>query len=116
MTKYWPVASGETLNVADPVTLAADWFTALKNASCLPPIGTVTAVFSGLNIQGRPPPILESKRTEIVLPGTGAGGAVPGKTIRSEEHTSELQSLLRISYAVFCFNKKKTVKTYNTKT
>src|SRR3546814_7517352 len=27
---------------------------------------------------------------------------------RSEEHTSELQSLMRISYAVFCFEKKKT--------
>src|SRR3546814_6459252 len=30
---------------------------------------------------------------------------------RSEEHTSELQSLMRISYAVFCL-KKKTCKTY----
>src|SRR3546814_6839559 len=29
---------------------------------------------------------------------------------RSEEHTSELQSLMRISYAVFCLNKKKTNK------
>src|SRR3546814_4823759 len=29
-------------------------------------------------------------------------------TIRSEEHTSELQSLMRISYAVFCLNKKNT--------
>src|SRR3546814_18473715 len=28
-------------------------------------------------------------------------------TQRSEEHTSELQSLMRISYAVFCLNKKK---------
>src|SRR3546814_3619891 len=28
---------------------------------------------------------------------------------RSEEHTSELQSLMRISYAVFCLNKKKSV-------
>src|SRR3546814_9638216 len=28
--------------------------------------------------------------------------------IRSEEHTSELQSLMRISYAVFCLTKKKT--------
>src|SRR3546814_7661352 len=27
---------------------------------------------------------------------------------RSEEHTSELQSLMRISYAVFCLNKKQT--------
>src|SRR3546814_9707166 len=30
---------------------------------------------------------------------------------RSEEHTSELQSLMRISYAVFCLNKKKTEST-----
>src|SRR3546814_4485874 len=29
--------------------------------------------------------------------------------MRSEEHTSELQSLMRISYAVFCLTKKKTV-------
>src|SRR3546814_4662855 len=28
---------------------------------------------------------------------------------RSEEHTSELQSLMRISYAVFCLKKKKTI-------
>src|SRR3546814_5477975 len=31
-----------------------------------------------------------------------------GPTLRSEEHTSELQSLMRISYAVFCLKKKKT--------
>src|SRR3546814_6887599 len=30
---------------------------------------------------------------------------------RSEEHTSELQSLMRISYAVFCLNKKTTKRT-----
>src|SRR3546814_4320707 len=30
------------------------------------------------------------------------------KPVRSEEHTSELQSLMRISYAVFCLNKKIT--------
>src|SRR3546814_10098104 len=29
--------------------------------------------------------------------------------MRSEEHTSELQSLMRISYAVFCLKKKKTI-------
>src|SRR3546814_4118960 len=35
--------------------------------------------------------------------------------IRSEEHTSELQSLMRISYAVFCLNKKShQVQSYNT--
>src|SRR3546814_2373333 len=31
-------------------------------------------------------------------------------TARSEEHTSELQSLMRISYAVFCLKKKKNIK------
>src|SRR3546814_4400692 len=31
--------------------------------------------------------------------------------VRSEEHTSELQSLMRISYAVFCLKKKKNNKT-----
>src|SRR3546814_3904555 len=31
-------------------------------------------------------------------------------TFRSEEHTSELQSLMRISYAVFCLKKKKNTK------
>src|SRR3546814_5691022 len=31
--------------------------------------------------------------------------------VRSEEHTSELQSLMRISYAVFCLKKKKTTST-----
>src|SRR3546814_1624479 len=45
--------------------------------------------------------------------GTGAGAD------RSEEHTSELQSLMRISYAVFCLKKKKQrtrkhVKTHET--
>src|SRR3546814_1142422 len=41
------------------------------------------------------------------------GGAVDGGRPRaggrSEEHTSELQSLMRISYAVFCLKKKKTI-------
>src|SRR3546814_6343865 len=42
------------------------------------------------------------------------GGARPpggGHRLRSEEHTSELQSLMRISYAVFCLKKKN--KTYH---
>src|SRR3546814_9293852 len=34
-------------------------------------------------------------------------GGDPGNPVRSEEHTSELQSLMRISYAVFCLIQKK---------
>src|SRR3546814_5416439 len=37
----------------------------------------------------------------------GAGAAAGAGVLRSEEHTSELQSLMRISYAVFCLKKKK---------
>src|SRR3546814_8462237 len=36
-------------------------------------------------------------------------GVCEGEAKRSEEHTSELQSLIRISYAVFCLKKKKQV-------
>src|SRR3546814_7979819 len=36
----------------------------------------------------------------------GAAGIPPVEASRSEEHTSELQSLMRISYAVFCLKKK----------
>src|SRR3546814_6661476 len=40
-----------------------------------------------------------------------------GVSIRSEEHTSELQSLMRISYAVFCLKKKnKRQNMYKTQT
>src|SRR3546814_4620972 len=43
-----------------------------------------------------------------------AGFRPVGRRCRSEEHTSELQSLMRISYAVFCLKKKK--KTDKTET
>src|SRR3546814_5093162 len=39
----------------------------------------------------------------------GSGGCRAGG-LRSEEHTSELQSLMRISYAVFCLKKKKNIQ------
>src|SRR3546814_10642036 len=50
--------------------------------------------------------------------GDGAAWARPGRAarrqsearLRSEEHTSELQSLMRISYAVFCLKKKTTIQ------
>src|SRR3546814_346497 len=52
------------------------------------------------------------------LGGLWAKGALNGKagSVRSEEHTSELQSLMRISYAVFCLKKKtpSNTKTHTT--
>src|SRR3546814_3194688 len=60
-------------------------------------------------------------RDQAVDP-TAAIGIRLGRDERSEEHTSELQSLMRISYAVFCLKKKKTTtapnayRTHETKT
>src|SRR3546814_4134830 len=51
------------------------------------------------------------RKRRVDLPGGKTGGAVgpPGEVLnRSEEHTSELQSLMRISYAGFCLKKKNT--------
>src|SRR3546814_10124529 len=45
---------------------------------------------------------------EVKMPGSYAPDVyVSVLAVRSEEHTSELQSLMRISYAVFCLHKKK---------
>src|SRR3546814_14941004 len=49
----------------------------------------------------RPPP----RTTACTAPGSGCTRSAD--RWRSEEHTSELQSLMRISYAVFCLKKKK---------
>src|SRR3546814_1388646 len=73
---------------------------------------------AGLNCQDAPSS--SEKATRTVLSSTVNGitslpawvpevSAMPWEG-RSEEHTSELQSLMRISYAVFCLKKKKTYK------
>src|SRR3546814_3180999 len=61
-------------------------------------------------ITSKPPSAL--RLAEEVSTFTTAPG-VRGRTIRprSEEHTSELQSLMRISYAVFCLKKQTSVLT-----
>src|SRR3546814_5777698 len=61
-------------------------------------------------------PTLQSIGAQIfMLLAIGAGFAMNrrrgiARSRRSEEHTSELQSLMRISYAVFCLKKKKNIK------
>src|SRR3546814_6634399 len=57
-------------------------------------------------------PLVAAARHILAVGGDDRG---QGGTQRSEEHTSELQSLMRISYAVFCLKKKKHKKTLNTK-
>src|SRR3546814_9549623 len=58
--------------------------------------------------------VLQGDRPELCrADGNEAGHDVPPcrvESVRSEEHTSELQSLMRISYAVFCLKKKQNTK------
>src|SRR3546814_4205366 len=73
--------------------------------------------------RGEGAPLVEYVAIEMQLERTDAGHDVDHARQRErlelghqrmneiEEHTSELQSLMRISYAVFCLKKKKTQKT-----
>src|SRR3546814_2542833 len=51
------------------------------------------------------------RRETPFTPGVEAAGVVEQANGRSGEHTSELQALLRISYAVFCLKKKTETQT-----
>src|SRR3546814_9226186 len=93
----------------------ADHRILLVNATAERLVGT-----AGENLTGKPlaevapelAHLLESEEHEAIVqfarpdaePATFAAKA------RSEEHTSELQSLMRISYAVFCLKKKNSIK------
>src|SRR3546814_2703343 len=54
--------------------------------------------------------IEEYVETALDHPAHGLGAGDDEHLLRSEEHTSELQSLMRISYAVFCLKKKKSTR------
>src|SRR3546814_3830765 len=58
--------------------------------------------------RGRRPPAAGPRAPGRAVPAP----AVAARADRSEEHTSELQSLMRLSYAVFCLKKKKTDNKY----
>src|SRR3546814_4536086 len=69
----------------------------------------VTIACSGLIYQTTSfamPKLFEQRLDGLVETAAGVGALV--SAVRSEEHTSELQSLMRISYAVFCLKKKIT--------
>src|SRR3546814_6051666 len=94
---------GEGLRMAFGETVAAEPFNLLETA--FGKIAFITALHHAADhlvlIFVDRPHIAESRHCPTQTIGL----------IRSEEHTSELQSLMRISYAVFCLKKKKP-KTY----
>src|SRR3546814_9901321 len=69
------------------------------------PLQLLDTIFQLAADQGLGVVILRLHRLEV-----GLDLVVLDRELRSEEHTSELQSLMRISYAVFCLKKKKKLK------
>src|SRR3546814_2249404 len=69
-----------------------------------------TTLFRAFHLFWRNPKLLE-RMMRLLLP-TVAPEPGASQDRRSEEHTSELQSLMRISYAVFCLKKKKLANTH----
>src|SRR3546814_2134025 len=71
------------------------------------PGGASTAMVSGSGALRPPASIPQPAKSSGTASAAGSTAfAGPAKRVRSEEHTSELQSLMSISYAVFCLQKK----------
>src|SRR3546814_1332057 len=77
------------------------------------PPGSASPIPGAASPAGKPRPealVPEAAAPSAPVFGSGQNAGQPFPTTRSEEHTSELQSLMRISYAVFCLKKKTQTK------
>src|SRR3546814_9433498 len=88
-------------------------YTTLFRSQCDGPFGKCQARRNNLHQITLPVRAASSTLSNVLWRMTAApksgDAALPPLIARSEEHTSELQSLMRISYAVFCLNNKRTV-------
>src|SRR3546814_8827820 len=104
-----------TLEAGSVAQETADWLFSISDGRGLPGIDGLVAV-ENYERSGRPPEevaIMEKAHSygaRAVFFEAERNGRAP----RSEEHTSELQSLMRISYAVFCLKTTTTVQ-YHTR-
>src|SRR3546814_9502619 len=96
----------------------SDWSSDVCSSNCgvIPGGGRIFSLSSGV-IESTPLPIASEKVCSAgiqrkVWPSSDATSIpyIAGAFERSEEHTSELQSLMRISYAVFCLKTQKEIK------
>src|SRR3546814_5453602 len=99
------------VEVTGPVTITSENFRFVETFNGLeviPKAGTVIAY------DGDAPVTTPYDDCVLIMPSRrlnpGASAVRLGRYVRSEEHTSELQSLMRLSYAVFCLKKKKNKK------
>src|SRR3546814_980630 len=97
-------------------------YTLFSYTSLFRSVGLVLLVFGDLDLRRHPDHVAAAPLVQALGPQhdvqrlvprhvVQAQGDVADHRVRSEEHTSELQSLMRISYAVFCLKKKSKYKT-----
>src|SRR3546814_7839884 len=79
-------------------------YTTLFRSRRKPPVRQITSLFNAKGLGFVPKGM---GRTAAMKTAPCRHRAGTARSCRSEEHTSELQSLMRISYAVFCLKKKK---------
>src|SRR3546814_1090092 len=79
-----------------------------KLGAARPPRHRPPRAIACLALRGKPPVDCHARAHRAHLITRRGRNALHQRHVRSEEHTSELQSLMRISYAVFCLKKKKT--------
>src|SRR3546814_5299559 len=100
-------------------------YTPLVRSLRIPAVASILLWLGGCAVPPPPPPVVDGTDGALVLFDASTAiqdrwrhlslrgatdwriAAPGGRVARSEEHTSELQSLMRISYAVFCLQKKK---------
>src|SRR3546814_9166150 len=75
-------------------------------------VGDIALVVEGKVHEAAKRDVFGGRAGALIEEAAGAAVVAVGRRqiVRSEEHTSELQSLMRISYAVFCLKKKKNKK------
>src|SRR3546814_9451150 len=74
--------------------------------------GTEIEQRDGEAVGKAPQPVACGEQAPAMAAGEAKGCEAGQQDQRSEEHTSELQSLMRISYAVFCLKKKKKTRNH----
>src|SRR3546814_2055266 len=105
---------GASLGAWSAITLAATPETASRSLRAAPVLPWVSRSTIAVQVwcASRWGVLLNVRRATVVMAADLPGCGQPWPCARSEEHTSELQSLMRITYAVFCLKKKNTPFTH----
>src|SRR3546814_8157548 len=105
-----PAEAGQAAVTDTPPTDAPDASADAATDAAAPAPSDVEAATEAPVAQPPAPAPDAATTTTAEAPAAEASPTQPAARARSEEHTSELQSLMRITYAVFCLKKNKTTQ------